>query len=249
MKKLNNNNPGSVVRNLEPGKENRNDEAPIPPKRNYKNRMHPSESSPATSFDDQHITSPGAVAGSGFNVPRRLGSQSANNAEQKERPYKKKHSEVSQELYNPPMRSELREELLSLSPDVVIGEGVEIKGNFQFDGLLRLDGRFHGQFQTQDGDVIVGPTGVLISDLTNINRLLVEGGHVSGKLHVAHITICGNAVIKGDIVSKNLEILDADATIIGSATVNPTALDPPEPPSPAKPQEPVSNLNSYFVLY
>jgi cytoskeletal protein CcmA (bactofilin family) len=215
----------------EPGRSNpdkENNSAPLPPKRSYKNRMSHGEISPQTSVVEEEVMTPGIVAGSGFNVPRRLGSQSAGKAENTRKSYEKKVYEGKKEVYSPPTRSELREYLLNQAPDVVIGDGVEIKGNFQFDGLLRLDGRFQGQFVTQEaGDVVVGPTGVLISDLTgNINRLLIEGGHVTGKIHVANIVISGNAVVKGEIVCKSLEVLDAaEATITGTTMVNFGAFD------------------------
>jgi cytoskeletal protein CcmA (bactofilin family) len=237
----------------EPGRSNPDKDsnaAPLPPKRSYKNRMSHGEISPQTSVVEEEVMTPGIVAGSGFNVPRRLGSQSAGKAENNRKSYEKKVYEGKKEVYFPPTRSELREYLLNQAPDVVIGDGVEIKGNFQFDGLLRLDGRFQGQFVTQEaGDVVVGPTGVLISDLTGcINRLLIEGGHVTGKIHVANVVISGNAVVKGEIVCKSLEVLDAaEATITGTTMVNFGAFDEvlsqEEEDRLQKEQEPVKIIN------
>lgn len=228
------------------------DIAPAPPKRNYKNRLHAAvhasneinESVSVSSALNSPISN---VVGAGHNVPRILGSLSANNAEKKERPKPRLPVYRYEDVYVPPS-SELKDFLLSQPPDVVIGDGVEIKGNFQFDGLLRLDGRFQGQFITEDGDLIVGPTGILVSDLTKINRLLIDGGHVFGKIEVASIIISGKALVKGSIICKQLEILDSEATIIGSTHVDPDVLNQQEEelihPEPSN--EPVRLWVKYF---
>lgn len=248
------------------------DDAPIPPKRNYKNRLHSAiqqqqiESEPEPEPEPQHdpeLDPRMAIAGAGHNVPRMLAEDSNtrnndnnynnnnnsnsnnNNSEpsrekRKDKKPPKPINKYPQEVYLP-YTSEIRNYLLSLSPDVVIGDGVEIKGNFQFDGLLRLDGRFQGSFLTDAGEVIVGSTGVLITDINhqhNISRLLIDGGHVFGHLKVNHIIICGKAIVKGDIECEILEILDSEAIICGNATVNPHALQPPIIEE-EKPKEPV----------
>ena len=93
--------------------------------------------------------------------------------------------------------------------------------------MLRLDGRFQGKFNTHDGDLIVGPSGVLISDIDTIHRLFIDGGHVHGKIQVSDLVISGKVNIKGDIICRNMEILELDpeAVISGNIKVNPTALD------------------------
>jgi cytoskeletal protein CcmA (bactofilin family) len=222
-----------------------NGEPPVLPKRNYKNRLYNAVNQTDASSESGISALPGVLVGAGHNVPRLLSSQNAGKAESSH-----KRADLSYyngnnkhfEEYEPPS-SENRDYLLSLPPDAIIGDGVEIKGNFQFDGLLRLDGKFQGAFDTESGDVIVGPTGLLISDISNINRLLIDGGHVVGKIQVSSLIICGPAKIKGEIICKTLEILDSEATITGKTTVNPSIFD--ENPEPN--EEPVrSCLNSLF---
>jgi cytoskeletal protein CcmA (bactofilin family) len=212
-----------------------NGEPPALPKRNYKNRLYQAvnHADPSLSSSESGNSAlPGVLVGAGHNVPRLLGSQSAGKAESSQKRADLSHYNGNNyhfEEYEPPS-SENRDYLLSLPPDVIIGDGVEIKGNFQFDGLLRLDGKFQGTFDTENGDVIVGPTGLLICDVSNINRLLIDGGHVFGKIQVTSLIICGSAKIKGEILCKSLEILDSEATITGKTTVNPSIFEiNPEP--------------------
>jgi cytoskeletal protein CcmA (bactofilin family) len=121
-----------------------------------------------------------------------------------------------------PTDSQLIKKLQEIDPDVVIGTDVEIKGNFQFDGLLRLEGRFQGQLQST-GDLIVGPGGILITDVHDIKRMWIDSGRVVGKINVEHLAVSGKAVIQGDITCKHFEMQGQDAIIEGSANIHPFA--------------------------
>lgn len=141
-------------------------------------------------------------------------------------------------------------DILDEAPDVVIGEDVEIKGDFQFDGLLHLKGRFEGRLLSE-GDVYLGPKAVLKSNLTHINRLIIDGGHVIGRISVQQLGIAGPAFVKGDISCKYLEVNSDECTLLGKVYVHPNAPEvvefprerlpvkedviPVAPPSPAKP--------------
>jgi len=78
-----------------------------------------------------------------------------------------------------------------------IAEGVEIRGQIQSKGSLRVDGSIDGGMDIQ-GDLIIGATGILKGELKAVNIILagkLEGNLVaSGKLE---ITSTGK--IKGDV--------------------------------------------------
>ncbi len=105
-------------------------------------------------------------------------------------------------------------------PDSVIGDGVEIHGEFQFDRLLRVDGKFHGKLISK-GDLIVTSHGCVIGNVTSIRRMIVDGGNVVGDIFVEELVLRGAAVIKGNINCKALEIIGSDVTISGRANVHP----------------------------
>lgn len=132
------------------------------------------------------------------------------------------HKQPVPQHYDLPPENTLIRTLRDMEPDVTIGNEVEIRGAFQFDGLLRLDGRFQGVLQSS-GDLIVGPGGVLVTDITSLKRVLIDGGHVYGSIRVEQLAIAGEAVIKGDITCKHLEMEGEGATIDGTANIHPFA--------------------------
>eukprot|EP01031_Cornospumella_fuschlensis_P001848 gene1848-2306_t len=109
-----------------------------------------------------------------------------------------------------PPTDRLKQVLLEASADTVIGKDVEIKGRFEFSGLLRLEGRFEGSLHST-GDVLVCPGGVLIGDIPphSIRRLVVNGGHVFGSISVEQLGLAGQAVVKGAISCKHMEVDEA----------------------------------------
>lgn len=187
--------------------------APPPPKRNFKNRTLISTNQPMP------------IVGTGFNVARSL-QQSESNSSLAPKAQRQKHVvEEEEEEMEPELASFVSDlhEILEMQPDVVIGEDVEIKGDFQYDGLLHLRGRFEGRLLTE-GDVYVGPNGVLKANLQNINRLYIDGGHVVGNFSVQQVGISGDAIIRGNINCRYLEIAnDSKCIIEGHVYTHPLA--------------------------
>lgn len=111
--------------------------------------------------------------------------------------------------------------VIDRTPDSIIGRDVEINGEFQFDRLLRIDGKFQGSLLSpQRGDLIIGQSGCIISDTILAKKMCVEGGHVIGKIEVDELLISGHAVIKGDITCKKIEIRGPNAIIHGRANIH-----------------------------
>jgi cytoskeletal protein CcmA (bactofilin family) len=140
-------------------------------------------------------------------------------------------------------------------PDVIIGEEVEIKGEFQFEGLLHLHGRFEGRListtsaaenigdytnnseqELSGGDIYIGPKGILKSTIENMQRILIEGGKVIGNIQVDSLKIVGGSLIRGNIVCRHLEIDSQDAIIQGKVYIHPYAPTVVEFPKERKPK-------------
>ncbi len=80
----------------------------------------------------------------------------------------------------------------------IIGEGTSLKGDFEINGLLRIDGDFTGTIRTK-GKVLVG-----------------RNGRAECTLHAATVVIGG--VFRGDIVSSEKVIILSTGLVLGTVT-------------------------------
>jgi cytoskeletal protein CcmA (bactofilin family) len=80
----------------------------------------------------------------------------------------------------------------------IIGEGTRIKGEFDLNGLLRIDGDFSGVIRTK-GKVLVG-----------------KNGRAECTLHAGTVVIGG--VFRGEIVSTEKVIILSTGLVIGTVT-------------------------------
>ena len=135
---------------------------------------------------------------------------------------KKSHSEADALLLKSPIKFSSNCSDITEDPETVIGPGVDIKGDLEFDRLLRIDGKFEGRL-ISTGNLIVGSAGNLIGDVENISTLVIDGGHVFGNVCVEQLIMRGRSVVKGNITCKSL-VADSLATIIGVANIH--ALSP-----------------------
>ncbi len=110
--------------------------------------------------------------------------------------------------------------LFDKEPDSVIGDGVEIHGDFQFDRLLKISGKFHGKLISK-GDLLVSTNGCIIGNVNSIKRMIVDGGSIVGDIVVDELLLRGKAVVKGNISCKLLEVIGSDVTIAGRLNVHP----------------------------
>jgi len=78
----------------------------------------------------------------------------------------------------------------------MIGPGTRFKGEFELDGLLRIDGDFAGEIRTT-GKVVIG-----------------SSGRAECKIHAANVIIGG--VVRGDIVSTENVIVLSTGMVIGN---------------------------------
>ena len=92
--------------------------------------------------------------------------------------------------------------------DIIIymGKNVEIKGNVNFEGSGRIDGKIEGKI-TVKGSIIFGEGAVITSDVEG--DTVVVGGKVTGKI-TAHqkIQLLRTSVFTGDLMTPSLLIED-----------------------------------------
>jgi cytoskeletal protein CcmA (bactofilin family) len=118
-------------------------------------------------------------------------------------------------------RSELPEKLETpqeeLIPETVIGENVEIKGSLSFPGLLRIDGAFEGELLSNQGKLIVGPTGSVKADI-DLEEAFIAGKVIGNITVKTRLTLRGRAEITGDINAPLISV-DEGVSIMGKVEV------------------------------
>ena len=106
-------------------------------------------------------------------------------------------------------------------PESIVGDGVEIKGELEFERLLRIEGTFEGTLISQ-GDIIVGRFGTLIGDVIGVRTLYIMGGKVVGKVQVDNLICRKGTVLRGDVSCKSLSC-EQYVTLEGACNVHPLA--------------------------
>ncbi len=105
----------------------------------------------------------------------------------------------------------------------IIGEGTRFKGEFDLNGLLRIDGDFTGTIRTK-GKVLVGKNGR--AECTLNAGTVVVGGVVRGEIvSTEKVIILSTGLVLGNITTPRL-IMEEGVIFNGSCKV--TA--PPEKP-------------------
>jgi cytoskeletal protein CcmA (bactofilin family) len=99
-------------------------------------------------------------------------------------------------------------------PNSIIGEGVIVTGNFQYNGLFQLDGKLEGSLISQNGNLIVGKSGYYIGNINDFGTILVDGGTIRGNIDSETILLCSDSTIIGDIKSKSLTIRGNNKIVI-----------------------------------
>jgi len=88
----------------------------------------------------------------------------------------------------------------------IIGEGTKFKGEFDLEGLLRIDGDFSGIIRTK-GKVLIGSNGRV--ECTMYAGTVVIGGIVRGDIYSNEkVTILSTGMVIGNIQTPRLVVED-----------------------------------------
>ncbi|GMI38850.1 hypothetical protein TeGR_g11899 [Tetraparma gracilis] len=110
--------------------------------------------------------------------------------------------------------------ILEEVPETTIGENVTVTGKLAFEKLLRIDGSFEGELDS-DGDLIIGRTGKLVGDVAGMGELIIDG-KVVGNLQASKIELRAKASVFGNVTCRSLT-MDPTCVVVGSMNVNPFA--------------------------
>jgi len=101
-------------------------------------------------------------------------------------------------------------------PETVIAENVSIKGTLSFQRLIRIDGAFEGELESQ-GKIIIGPTGFVKAKIELEEAVIA--GKVEGDITVkGRLVLRGRAEVRGNITAPLLSV-DEGVSIIGQVYV------------------------------
>ena len=112
----------------------------------------------------------------------------------------------------------------------IIGEGTRFKGEFDLNGLLRIDGDFTGVIRTK-GKVLVGQNGR--AECTLHAGTVVIGGVVRGEVFSTEkVIILSTGLMLGNVTTPRL-IVEEGVILNGSCTITAPAADAVAAPSGA----------------
>ena len=104
----------------------------------------------------------------------------------------------------------------------IIGEGARFRGDFELDGLLRIDGSFEGTIES-GGKVLVGRHGIAVVPTINA-RVVIVGGKVTGNINALEkVTILSTGSVDGDIATPRL-LAEEGVTLNGKVTMQPDSM-------------------------
>ena len=107
-------------------------------------------------------------------------------------------------------------------PETVIGPGVDVRGNMQFERLLRVEGKFQGSIISQ-GDLVIGRNGCVVANVSNLRTVTVNGGKIIGDINVEKLILRKGSSVNGNIVCK---IFVSEKFVAINGTCNIHALAP-----------------------
>lgn len=89
----------------------------------------------------------------------------------------------------------------------LIGEGIEVTGQINFEGTLRIEGSVKGNINSVNGTVSVGQAGVLEADVET-NVCVVDGVLIGDLIASTRVEINRNGRVKGKVTTKDLVIAE-----------------------------------------
>ncbi|GMI05009.1 hypothetical protein TrVE_jg8187 [Triparma verrucosa] len=204
-----------------------------PSKKGRSAKAHKTPDSPDSSYED---APPPPVRGSGASAAKQMSSPGFDDDEDfSARRPSPAYSDVGDDPQHDPKN------ILEDVPETTIGENVKVTGNLAFEKLLRIDGSFEGQLESE-GDLIIGRSGTLVGDVAGMGELIIDG-KVQGNLSADKIELRAKASVFGNIICKSLT-MDPTCVVVGQMNINPfapgeigTDLKEVKPPEPEKPAE------------
>ena len=103
--------------------------------------------------------------------------------------------------------------ITNLTPDV------EIKGSIKFDKVMRVDGKFEGEMVTNEGELIVGMTGIVKAN-AKVKNASIEGKLDGNIVAAEKVELKHKAQLLGDLQARTL-VIEEGVVFVGQCNVNP----------------------------
>lgn len=106
-------------------------------------------------------------------------------------------------------------------PEAILAEGISVSGTLRFERYLRIDGEFEGEILSPQGKIVVGPKGVVRSNL-HLREAIIEGAVEGNIVATQRVELRGKAQVKGNVETPTLSV-DEGVSLVGQVNVQPAA--------------------------
>ena len=101
---------------------------------------------------------------------------------------------------------------------------VDIKGTIKFDKVMKIEGKFEGELESNEGELIIGKTGVIKANV-KVKNAAIEG-RVDGNIFASEkVELKQKAQLIGDLQAKTL-VIEEGVVFVGQCNVNPNGTKP-----------------------
>jgi cytoskeletal protein CcmA (bactofilin family) len=101
----------------------------------------------------------------------------------------------------------------------ILSSDAEIEGTINFDGIMRIDGSVNGKISTDNGELVVGQSGIVNAAITT--KSIVIDGKVDGTIIASDkVVLKQKAHLIGDLQAKSL-VIEEGVVFVGRCNVNP----------------------------
>lgn len=103
-----------------------------------------------------------------------------------------------------------------------LSSDAEIEGTIKFDGIMRIDGRVHGEIITDSGELVVSDSGIVNATITT--KSAVIEGRVDGKIIASdRVVLKRKAHLTGDLQASIL-VIEEGVVFVGQCNVIPEGM-------------------------
>ena len=115
----------------------------------------------------------------------------------------------------------------------LIGKGIEVSGDINFEGTLRIEGKVTGSIKSNSGTVSIGESGYVEADIT-ANTCIVDGVLEGDLTAITRVEITRTGRIKGKVITQDLiiakgAIFEGNLEMAKEASFKTESLDSIEP--------------------
>ncbi len=101
----------------------------------------------------------------------------------------------------------------------ILSSDAEIEGTINFDGIMRIDGSVNGKISTDNGELVVGQSGIVNAAITT--KSVVIDGKVDGTIIASDkVVLKQKAHLIGDLQARSL-VVEEGVVFVGRCNVNP----------------------------